>query len=122
MRVLYIEDNPMNMRLVRKMLVSTGFDLLEAYDGRSGLELANMERPDLILMDVNLPGMSGLDVTRTLKNNPDLQEIPIIALTSNDHMPHRIEAINAGCDGYLAKPVSRAELVRTLRLFVTPAY
>lgn len=117
LKVLYVEDNMMNMRLVRKMLTNTDYKLIEAWDGRAGVETAIREKPDVILMDVNLPGISGYEATQILKQHKDTGHIPIIALTSNDRMSDRTASIEAGCDGYVAKPISRAELVRTLNLF-----
>jgi two-component system cell cycle response regulator DivK len=110
-RVLYVEDNEQNMRLVRKILVHAGYEVLEAIDGYSGLEAAERERPDLILMDVNLPDIDGLEVTARLKRLPTLAHIPVVALTANAMVGDREKALEAGCDGYLPKPVSKADLL-----------
>ncbi len=108
--ILYIEDNPLNMRLVRKILNHMGYQMIEAMDGLTGLEMARTDRPDLILMDVNLPDIDGLEVTRQLKAIPNLRHIPVIALTANAMHGDREHCLAAGCDGYIAKPVARQEL------------
>ena len=116
--ILYVEDNPQNMRLVRKMLSAAGYDMLEAMDGSSGLEMAQAKRPDLILMDINLPDIDGVQVTAMIKANPTLRHIPVIALTANAMFGDRERFLDAGCDGYLAKPVSRKELLETIETFL----
>lgn len=117
--ILYVEDNPLNLRLVRKILISLGYTMLEAMDGMSGLELALDKRPDLILMDVNLPDIDGLEITGRLKREPQTAHIPIVALTANAMHGDRERCLAAGCDGYLAKPVARRELQDTLQHFLT---
>ena len=112
--ILYIEDNPNNTRLIRRMLSHSEYHLLEAETGLDGLAIAERERPDLILMDINLPDIDGLETTRRLKNDPFLADIPVIALTSNVMSRDRQDALNAGCDGYLTKPINRVELLWTL--------
>jgi two-component system cell cycle response regulator DivK len=116
--ILYVEDNPQNMRLVRKMLNAAGYEMLEAMDGSSGLEMAQTRRPDLILMDINLPDIDGVQVTSMIKANPTLRHIPVIALTANAMFGDRERFLDAGCDGYLAKPVSRKELLETIETFL----
>lgn len=116
--ILYIEDNPQNMRLVRKMLTSAGYHMLEAMDGISGLETTAQSLPDLILMDINLPDIDGMEVTARLKSDPSLAHIPVIALTANAMHGDRERFLAVGCDGYLAKPVSRNELLNTVAYFL----
>lgn len=111
-RILYIEDNPQNMRLVRKILVHAGYEMIEAENGLNGLHVASNERPDLILLDVNLPDIDGLEVAGRLKSTPELASIPVIAVTANAMVGDRERTIDAGCDGYLPKPVSRQELLQ----------
>jgi CheY-like chemotaxis protein len=113
-KILYIEDNPQNMRLVRKMLRIGGYDMIEAPDGTSGLEKVASERPHLILMDINLPDLDGVEVTCRLKATQDLCDIPVIALTANAMFGDKERFLNAGCDGYLAKPVTKNELLNTI--------
>lgn len=110
-KILYVEDNPQNMRLVRKILKHAGYTVLEAEDGTQGIQVATTEAPDLILMDVNLPDMDGLEVTRILKTEHGMQDVPIIALTANAMVGDREKALEAGCDGYLPKPISKADLL-----------
>ena len=117
--ILYIEDNPQNMRLVRKMLKIGGYEMIEATDGLSGVALAARETPDLILMDINLPDIDGLEATARLKADPRLAHIPVIALTANAMHGDRERFIAAGCDGYLAKPVTKNELLNTVAHFLT---
>jgi two-component system, cell cycle response regulator DivK len=117
-RVLYVEDNPQNMRLVRKILKHAGYEVLEAEDGNSGLETAINEHPDLILMDINLPDIDGLEVTARLKDNAGTSAIPIIALTANAMVGDREKALEAGCDGYLPKPISRQDLLSTVKEYI----
>jgi two-component system cell cycle response regulator DivK len=117
-RILYIEDNPQNMRLVRKMLHIGGYEMLEAVNGLTGVAVAARERPDLILMDINLPDIDGLEATARLKAMPDLAHIPVVALTANAMHGDRERFIAAGCDGYLAKPVTKNELLNTVAHFI----
>lgn len=119
MKILYIEDNPQNMRLVRKMLTVGGYDMLEALDGQTGLEVAAREIPDLILMDINLPDIDGMEATGRIKADPRLCHIPVIALTANAMYGDRERFLDAGCDGYIAKPVSKNELLNTLSYFLS---
>ncbi len=113
-RILYVEDNPQNMRLVRKILKHAGYTVLEAETGMEGIEVATTEKPDLILMDVNLPDIDGLEVTSRLKNEYGMQNTPVIALTANAMVGDREKALEAGCDGYLPKPISKADLLQTV--------
>lgn len=116
--VLYIEDNPLNMRLVKKYLQSMGIQMIEAVDGFSGLDMAVQAKPDLILVDVNLPDIDGLEVTRRLRTADETAEMPIVALTANAMHGDRERCLNSGCDNYLAKPVSRVELMNILRSYL----
>lgn len=121
-KILYIEDDPLNIRLVRKILEISGFHVLEASDGLSGVAVAAREIPDLILMDINLPGINGLEATARLKASPLLAAIPIIAMTA-DGADNRTYYIAAGCDGYVPKPFSRNELLTTIQhLLVVEAH
>jgi two-component system cell cycle response regulator DivK len=103
--ILYIEDNPDNRMLIRRVLQAEGYTVLEAEDGHSGLRLASEQRPDLILMDINLPEVDGYEVTARLKQLPGLDEVPVIALTANVMKGDREKTLAAGCDGYIQKPV-----------------
>ena len=118
-RILVVEDNPANMKLVVLMLEGKGYDVLQAEDAETGLRIAREEAPDLILMDVQLPGMDGLAATRLLKSDPATGDIRIVALTalamSGDR--ERIEA--AGCDDYLSKPFRHQQLLDTVERSLT---
>jgi two-component system cell cycle response regulator DivK len=117
-KVLYVEDNPRNMRLVRKFLEHAGYEVLEAENGLKGLEIAEKERPDVILMDINLPDIDGLEATMRLKDNTDLKAIPVIALTANAMHGDRERCLAGGCDGYIPKPINKTELLDTVSRFV----
>lgn len=113
-KILYIEDNPQNMRLVRKILKHAGHEVLEAENGTDGLAITEKEHPDLILMDINLPDVDGLDVTAQIKAREDLKDILIVALTANAMVGDREKALEAGCDGYIPKPISKRVLLDTV--------
>ncbi len=104
-KVLYVEDNPVNRLLVRRVLASAGYDVIEAEDGLSGIQIAREEKPDLILMDIMMPGMDGYQVTTKLKSLKELSETPIVALTAKAMEGDRERALIAGCDGYITKPI-----------------
>lgn len=117
-KILYIEDNPQNMRLVRKMLGVGGYEIFEALTGELGLKMAQAHLPDLILMDINLPDIDGLEVTARLKADPATAKIPVVALTANAMHGDKERFTDGGCDGYLAKPVTRNELLNTVAYFL----
>ncbi len=117
-KILCIEDNPQNMRLVRKMLSAGGYTIIEASDGFTGLRVAAEELPDLILMDINLPDIDGMEATQRLKQNATLAHIPVIALTANAMPGDRERFLEAGCDGYLSKPITRSELISLVEQFI----
>lgn len=111
-KILIVEDNPLNMRLIEMLLKANSYTLLQATDGEEALDIATREQPDLVLMDIRLPKVSGLEVARRLKENPALSHIPIIALTAHAMKGDKEKAIEAGCDSYLSKPVNTRELPR----------
>ena len=118
-RILYVEDNPNNMLLVQRIVEADGYTLLQAKDGESGWETAVTERPDLILMDLHLPGsMTGFDLTRKIKQNADLRHIPIIALTAFGNAEAEQACLEAGCDGFLTKPADIRQIRATLRQYL----
>jgi two-component system cell cycle response regulator DivK len=117
-RVLIIEDTEDNRRILRDLLTTAGFDLVEATDGASGVALAAAARPDLILMDIQLPVMDGYEATRRLKADPALRHIPIIAVTSYALSGDEAKAAAAGCDAYIAKPFSPRQLLAKVRFFI----
>ena len=114
-RILYVEDNYQNKRLVRKILMARGFEVLEAEDGHTGVEMALSEMPDLILMDINIPGLDGIEATRLIKDSAEAAHIPVIALTANAMRGDRERFIAAGCDNYLPKPISTADLIGLIK-------
>ena len=118
-KVLVVEDNALNMKLVRSLLRLGGYRVLEAGDAEKGLHLAREETPDLILMDVQLPGMDGLSATRLLKADPDLLHIPVVALTSHAMQGDEARAREAHCDGYLAKPINTRTFLESIGGFIT---
>ena len=117
-RILIVEDQDDNRRILRDLLSNAGFELLEATTGEEGVRLAEINRPDLILMDVQLPKMSGLDATRVLKADPRTGHIPIIVITSFALSGDREKASAAGANSYLAKPYSPRELLALVRQFL----
>ncbi len=117
-KILIVEGDPLNCALLLAVLKPEGFEILIAENGLLGVETAQRERPDLILMDVTLPGLSGYEVTRRLKDHSATRHIPIIALTANLAPAERERALNAGYDGYLAKPIDARTLPYQVRLFL----
>ena len=115
--VLYVEDNEYNLKIVRQLLARTAYKLIEAKDGDSGVETALRELPDLILMDIQLPKLSGLDATRRLRADPKTAAIPIIVITSFALSGDDQKAKDAGASAYLAKPYSPRELLEMIRKF-----
>ena len=113
--ILYVEDNEVNRRLVQDLLTPTTYRLIEATDGESGVAMARMERPDLILMDVQLPKISGIEATRTLRGEPATANIPIIAITSFALGGDEEKALEAGATAYMAKPYSPRDLLVLIR-------
>jgi CheY-like chemotaxis protein len=105
-KVLVVEDNELNMKLVKHLLLIGKYHALQAADAESGIDLARRAQPDLILMDIQLPGMSGLDATRLIKADPSLQQIPVVALTSFAMQGDEQKALDAGCNGYITKPIN----------------
>jgi two-component system cell cycle response regulator DivK len=103
--ILYVEDNLENRMLIRRILQAEGFNMVEASNAKQALETILQERPDLILMDINLPEMDGYTLTARLKAMPQLKNVPIIALTANVMRGDRERTLEAGCDGYIQKPV-----------------
>jgi two-component system cell cycle response regulator DivK len=116
--ILYVEDNEYNLKMVRQLLARTSYKLIEATDGEAGVATAIRELPDLILMDIQLPKLSGLDATRRLRVDPNTAAIPIIVITSFALSGDDQKAKDAGASAYLAKPYSPRELMQMIRKFV----
>jgi CheY-like chemotaxis protein len=119
-RVLVIEDNSLNMKLVRVLLAAIGkHKVIEAFDAESGIQLAREQQPDLILMDIQLPNMDGLDATRIIKADPTLKKIAIIALTSRAMEGDERRAKEAGCNDYISKPIDTKLFLKTVGQYLT---
>src|SRR4029079_757390 len=114
-RILVIEDHEENRRLLRDLLTSFGYELIEAVTGEEGLVVAKAEGPDLILMDIQLPGIDGYETTRRVKQDPSLRQTPVIAVTSYALSGDDVKAFAAGCDAYVTKPFDPAELLEKIR-------
>jgi len=109
-RILIVEDNPQNMKVELMALRPHGYTLLQATDGEEALQIAMRDKPDLIIMDIRLPKVSGLEVTGRLRQMPDFSHLPIIAVTAYAMRKDKEKAIEAGCDAYLSKPINTREL------------
>ncbi|MEC4675596.1 MAG: response regulator [Nitrospirota bacterium] len=109
-KILVVDDNQDNLDLVVKVLRSRNYQTIEATDGEEALKKAISESPDLILMDISIPGLDGYEVTRRLKSRVEFRDVPIIALTAHVMKGDREKALSAGCEGYIAKPFSIHEL------------
>ena len=120
-RILVIEDHEDNRRIMNDTLSAAGFEVIEAVTGDAGVAMAESERPDLILMDIQLPGIDGYEATGLIKAKPALRHIPIIAVTSYALSGDDVKAKEAGCDAYLAKPFRPRELLAMVRELVPEA-
>jgi len=109
-KILIVEDNPQNMKLLLMTLRPHGYVLLEAEDGQEALDIAVRDKPDLIIMDIQLPKVSGLEVTRRLRRMPAFNHVPIIAITAYAMKGDKEKFIESGCDAYLSKPINTREL------------
>ncbi|MDQ7828412.1 MAG: response regulator [Armatimonadota bacterium] len=119
-RILVVEDQEDNRRILRDLLTSAGYEVLEATTGEDGVTAAARYRPDLILMDIQLPVLDGYGATRRIKAAPELAHIPIIAVTSYALSGDDARAFEAGCDGYIAKPYNPRELLALVRRHLPP--
>ncbi len=117
-RILVIEDNDLNRELFKAILETGGYQPLLASDAEKGLEIAKKHHPDLILMDIQLPGMDGLTATRLIKNDTELKGIPVIALTAYAMPRDERKALDAGCMGYISKPVRVRDFLKKIAHFL----
>ena len=117
-RVLVVEDQADNRRIVRDLLTRSGYEIVEATTGEEGVTLAETQRPDLILMDIQLPVIDGYEAARRIKANPELHHIPIIAVTSYALSGDDVKAFAAGCNDYVAKPFSPRALLAKVREYL----
>ena len=120
-RFLVIEDTEDNRLILGDLLSNAGYELIEAVDGLEGVAAAEREKPDLILMDIQLPGIDGYEATRRIRAIPALASVPIIAVTSYALSGDEAKTREAGCDGYIAKPYSPRQLLATVRQFLPEA-
>ena len=120
-KILVIEDNQMNMMLFRDLLEFDGYTVLEATDAEKGVQMARENLPDLILMDIQLPGMDGLEATRIICQDPVLKSVPVVALTSYAMKGDEQLAKEAGCAGYIAKPIDTRDFNTTVSGFLKSA-
>ncbi len=117
-KILLVEDNEMNRDMLSRRLLKKGYEVVMAMDGEQAIELAGTEAPDLILMDISLPGLDGWEATRRLKAMPETQAIPIIALTAHAMAGDREKCLEAGCDDYDTKPVEFPRLLGKIQGFL----
>jgi two-component system cell cycle response regulator DivK len=113
--ILIIEDNDLNMMLFVDLLQEAGYRVLQSGEGVAGFQIARRERPDLIVMDIQLPAISGLEVTRWIKEDPDLAHIPIVAVTAYAMKGDETRMLKGGCQAYMAKPISVSTFLETIR-------
>jgi two-component system, cell cycle response regulator DivK len=117
-KVLIVEDNELNMKLFNDLLTAHGYETLQTREGMEALALARRHRPDLILMDIQLPEISGLEVTRLIKEDQDLRLIPVIAITAFAMKGDKERIRDGGCEDYIAKPISIAGFLQTVERFL----
>jgi two-component system cell cycle response regulator DivK len=117
-RILIVEDNDLNLKLFRDLLTANGYETFETKEGLEALHLTRSLRPDLILMDIQLPEISGLEVTERIKADASVRHIPIIAVTAFAMKDDEIKILRAGCEAYISKPVAIADFLKTIRRFL----
>jgi two-component system cell cycle response regulator DivK len=118
-KVLIVEDNELNMKLFRDLIETCGHEILEARDGIEALKLARQHRPNLILMDIQLPEVSGLEITRWLKEDDELRTIPVVAVTAFAMKGDEEKIRSGGCEAYIAKPISISDFLETIGRFLS---
>ena len=116
--ILYVEDNPDNRMLVRRILLSEDYGLIEANNAFEALEVLKVRKPDLILMDINMPDMDGYTLTAKIKSMPGFERVPILALTANVMRGDREKTLEAGCGGYIQKPLDIDQLIKEIERFL----
>ena len=117
-RILIVEDNELNMKLLNDVLEAYGYDIVKTGSGAAVLDLARTHRPDLVLMDIQLPQVSGLEVTRWIKDDPELRAIPVVAVTAFAMKGDEERIREGGCEAYLSKPISVGKFIETVRRFI----
>ena len=116
--ILIVEDNELNMKLENDLLRASGYDTFQSVDGKNAIELAREHHPDLIIMDIQLPEISGIEHTKMLKADSSLKDIPVLAVTAFAMKGDKERILEAGCDGYIAKPISVLHFLETVEKFV----
>jgi two-component system cell cycle response regulator DivK len=116
--ILYVEDNSDNRTLVRRILLSEDYKLIEATNGAEALQVLENTKPDLILMDINMPDMDGYTLTAKIKARPGFERVPILALTANVMRGDKEKTLEAGCDGYIQKPLDIDQLIKEVERFL----
>jgi len=116
--ILIVEDNELNMKLFNDLLQAHGYDTVQTMDGRDAIKLAREHKPDLVLMDIQLPEISGLEVTKMMKADDDLKSIPVIAVTAFAMKGDEDKIREGGCEGYIAKPISVPTFLETISRFL----
>ncbi len=117
-KILYVEDNVDNRVLVRRILMAEGYKVLEAQDAHEALQVVQGQKPDLILMDINMPEIDGYTLTSRFKGTPGLESVPIIAVTANVMRGDKERSFEAGCDGYIQKPIDVDQLPNQVKRFL----
>jgi two-component system cell cycle response regulator DivK len=117
-RVLIVEDNPLNMKLLRDVLEAHGYETISTGEGTEGVALACDQQPDLILMDLQLPDISGYEAVRRLKEHPPTRTIPVVAVTAFAMSGDKRKALTSGCDGYLPKPIGLRDFIEMVERFI----
>lgn len=118
-RILIVEDNDLNLKLFRDLLGAHGYETIETKDGFEAVHLTKEHRPDLIIMDIQLPEISGLDITRQIKADPDIAGIPVVAVTAFAMRDDEEKILRAGCEAYISKPISIGPFLHTIASFLT---
>jgi two-component system cell cycle response regulator DivK len=117
-KILVVDDNNDSRELVVKVLKNQGYEMIEAIDGEDALEKAVSEKPDLILMDISIPKINGYEVTKRLKSIEEVKKIPVVALTAHAMRGDRVKALEAGCEGYISKPINVRELPAQIKSYL----
>lgn len=120
-RILIVEDNDLNLKLFRDLLNANGYDTIETKEGLEAIGLTRNLLPDLIIMDIQLPEVSGLDITRKIKSDNSMRHIPVIAVTAFAMKDDEERILRAGCEAYLSKPIAIEHFISTVRRFLEPA-
>ena len=120
-KVMIVEDNELNMKLFRDLIEASGYETVRTRNGLEALDLARQHRPDLILMDIQLPEVSGLEVTKRLKDDQELRRIPVVAVTAFAMKGDEERILAGGCEAYLSKPISVGKFIETVRRFLGTA-